>query len=100
MIIPNDDLRTLCIENDWFTCGSIRQYERLFEANRFGADVDEIALIIWICSDEVPKYKIREILMKAQKEYDDAMEKAEAEMEAYIANGERAADEVYCGYYD
>ena len=99
MIIPNDDLRTLCIRNDWFTCGTNRQYEKLFEANRFGASLHDIVVIIWLCSD-VSMQQIREELEKAQKEYDDAMEKAESEMEAYIANGERSADEVYCGYYD
>lgn len=71
MIIPNDDLRTLCIENDWFTCGTNRQYEKLFKANRMGADIDMISTIIWLCSDEIPKYKIRETLEQAQKEYDD-----------------------------
>lgn len=99
MIIPNDDLRTLCIRNNWFTCGTNRQYEKLFEANRFGASLHDIVVIIWLCSD-VSMHQIREELEKAQKEYDDLMEQTENEMEAYIANGERSADEVYCGYYD
>lgn len=77
MIIPNEDLRTLCIKMDWFTCGSNRQYERLFQANTMGMSIDDITTVIWICSDEVPKYKIRETLIKAQKEYDDVMERAE-----------------------
>lgn len=100
MIIPNENLRMLCIENDWFTCGSNRQYEKLFQANRFGATIEQLTLIIWLCSDDVPNYRIREILEKAQKEYDDLMEQGEEEMTRHIANGERSADEIYCGYFD
>ena len=64
MIIPNDDLRMFCIENDYFTCGTNRQYEKLFQANRTGASISDISLIIWLCSDDVPKYEIREKLEK------------------------------------
>lgn len=46
------ELRELCIDNNWFTSGSIRQYEKLFDRNREGASLDELATIIWICSDE------------------------------------------------
>lgn len=100
MIIPDYDLRTLCIENDWFTCGSNRQYEKLFRANRLGASIDQLTLIIWLCSDDVPQYRIRETLEKAQKEYDDLMEQGERELNECIAKGERSSDEVYCGYFD
>lgn len=52
MIISNEDLRMLCIKNDWFTCGTNRQYDKLFYANSQGASLDEIATIIWLCSDD------------------------------------------------
>ena len=45
-------LRALCIKNNWFTCGTNRQYEKLFYANESRATLDEIATIIWVCSDE------------------------------------------------
>lgn len=45
-------LRELCIKNEWFTCGSCRQYEKLFYANENGCPLQEIATIIWLCSDE------------------------------------------------
>lgn len=70
MIISNDDLRTLCIENDYFTCGTTEQYEKLFTANSLGASISDIALIIWLCSDDVPKYEIREKLEEAQQEHE------------------------------
>jgi len=51
-------VRELCIKNDWFTCGDNSQYERLFERVRAGAEIDEIATIIWICSENVTKEEI------------------------------------------
>lgn len=49
--IPTYDLRALCIEHGWFTCGTNEQYDKLFKANACGASIEEIATIIWLCSD-------------------------------------------------
>jgi hypothetical protein len=49
--IDNDKLRNLCIEHDWFTCGTNSQYEKLFEMNEQGAAIEQIATVIWLCSD-------------------------------------------------
>jgi hypothetical protein len=46
------NLRQLCIDHNWFTCGSIEQYEKLFYANEHGCPIEEIATIIWLCSDD------------------------------------------------
>ena len=46
------ELRHLCINNNWFTCGTCEQYEKLFYANEHGCPIEEIATIIWLCSDE------------------------------------------------
>lgn len=46
-----ENLRMLCIQNNWFTEGSNRQYDKLFYANENGATIDEITTIIWLCSD-------------------------------------------------
>jgi hypothetical protein len=46
-----ENLRSLCIRNNWFTEGTNRQYDKLFYANEHGATLDEIATIIWLCSD-------------------------------------------------
>lgn len=56
-------VRELCIKNHWFTCGDNTQYERLFERVRAGAEIDEIATIIWICSEDVTKDEIISKLM-------------------------------------
>lgn len=50
--LTNEELRALCIENRWFTCGTTRQYEKLFDANNLGVSETQLAWIIWLCSDE------------------------------------------------
>lgn len=67
-----EKLRCLCIREDWFTCGSTRQYEKMFQMNENGAKLRDIAIVIWICSDEV--------------ELDDVIEKLHEIREEYIAN--------------
>lgn len=90
------DLRNLCIRNDWFTCGSNRQYEKMFIMNELGAPIEEIAAVIWICSDD-EKHCRRDILEELKAEHEEYLE---CIAEQYVADGERAADEVYCGYFD
>lgn len=48
--ISAEELRLLCIEKSWFTAGSNQQYQKLFDMNRDGASLEELALVIWICS--------------------------------------------------
>lgn len=90
-----EKLRSLCIRKDWFTCGTNRQYEKLFEANEMGAPIEEIATIIWLCSDE--EHCRRDILFELNEERDEYILYLGEQM---IADGERAADEIYCGYFD
>lgn len=70
-VTNTDELRNLCIKNNWFTQGSIRQYEKLFYANKNGAPIEEIATIIWLCSDEEEwcRRHILDELNKAKEEY-------------------------------
>ena len=90
-----DELRSLCIRKNWFTCGSIEQYDKLFYANKNGCPIEEIATIIWLCSDEqCCRRDILEELNNAHDEYLTCI------AEQQIADGERSADEVYCGYFD
>lgn len=91
-----DKLRALCIRNNWFTCGTNRQYEKLFYANETGCPIEEIATIIWLCSDDEITCR-RDILEKLKDWQEDyLMDLADQ----YQAAKERDADEVYCGYYD
>lgn len=65
-VTTNEALRELCIKNGWFTCGTNRQYEKLFYANTHGCPLEEIATIIWICSDDaMPR---RDILFNLKEE--------------------------------
>lgn len=41
-----ENLRSLCIRKNWFTCGTNKQYEKLFYANEHGCPIEEIATII------------------------------------------------------
>lgn len=59
------ELRELCIKNNWFTCGTINQYNRLFERNKAGASIAELSIIIWICSDNIQKDEIYRKLLGA-----------------------------------
>lgn len=53
-----EDLRVLCIQEDWFTNGDNSQYEKLFDMNREGASLEELALVIWICSSDVSREEV------------------------------------------
>ena len=51
-VTTTENLRTLCIKYGWFKCGSNKQYEKLFRANELDFSIEEIATIIWLCSDD------------------------------------------------
>lgn len=51
-VTTRENLRSLCIAHNWFTCGSWEQYEKLFYANENFRPIEEIATIIWLCSDD------------------------------------------------
>lgn len=63
--MTNETLRELCIKNNWFACGTNHQYDKLFEMNEKGKSVDELALVIWLCSDgELDRSAIKQELEK------------------------------------
>lgn len=76
MITTNERLRILCIIHDWFTCGDKKQYEKLFYANEHGYTVEEIATIIWLCTDEKWKHEeIHKILTEERKIFKNRLKK-------------------------
>ena len=69
----NETLRELCIKNKWFTCGSNNQYDKLFDMNKKGCSVDDLAFIIWICSDETfSREQIKQELVKQDENKDES----------------------------
>lgn len=63
--MDTETLRDLCIKNNWFTCGSNSQYNKLFDMNENGCPIDELALVIWICSKEsFSREQIKQELVK------------------------------------
>ena len=64
------ELRKLCCQHDWFTCGTNSQYDKLFYANENGSSIEEIATIIWLCSDEeCRRADVLEILEEAHQNH-------------------------------
>lgn len=58
-----DALRTLCIKHNWFNGGTNSQYVKLFDRAHEGASLEELAIIIWVCTaDEVEQSEIVEEL--------------------------------------
>ncbi|MCC8047324.1 MAG: hypothetical protein LIP12_17860 [Clostridiales bacterium] len=92
-------LRALCIKNRWFVNGTSEQYDKMFGVNRIGENdmvfaIRDVALVIWLCSGDIPYNDIFKELNSANEDYLMAL------ADAQQAAAERAADEVYCGYYD
>ena len=57
-------LYSLCNKYQWFTHGDIEQYNRLFWKNDNGGTLEELAIIIWVCSKDADQNEILEILKK------------------------------------
>lgn len=66
-------LREACIKNKWFTCGDCEQYDKMFKANvkSNGFTLEQIASIIWVCSDCVDYSSIKSKLEELQEKYFD-----------------------------
>ena len=79
--IDNDKLRSLCIEHDWFTCGTNSQYRKLFEMNEQGAGIEQIATVIWLCSDsDIPENCRSDIILALHEAgFTERQDKSEAE---------------------
>lgn len=54
------DIYELCNKNQWFTCGTTTQYEKMFDYVReaeinslmISDKIRKLSTIIWICSDD------------------------------------------------
>lgn len=95
-----EKIYSLCNREQYFTCGTNRQYDLMFSmAKKPEMSTRDIAMMIFTCSDgKTSLGRILNDLNEIMKEIDEDM--ALARMEEQQAAGERAADEVYCGYYD
>lgn len=49
--IEMSKLYKICNEQQMFTCGSIKQYEKMFELAADGVTQMELAYILYLCSD-------------------------------------------------
>ena len=65
--LDTEKLRNLCIRHHWFEHGTNLQYDRLFQFNSQGASLHELALIIWVCSDDSVENIERTIFEEVKK---------------------------------
>ena len=98
-VTTSEELRCLCIRKNWFTCGTNSQYDKLFYANENGCPIEEVATIIWLCSDDEvhSRRDILDTLIETWKQH---------VMDVIDANGDKekllhmTIEEVYNGYFD
>ena len=97
-VTTTEELRNLCIKNNWFTCGSCEQYEKLFYANENGCPIEEIATIIWLCSDEdCRRLDVLDILIEAFKEHQRNVIESCGASENLLT---MSYEDVYNGFFD
>ena len=47
----------LCNKNQYFTCGSCRQYDKFFDMVKDGVHLEIIARVLWVCSSDNYSYE-------------------------------------------
>lgn len=47
-----EEVRGLCIRREWFSGGTEDQFAKLAAMIDEGASIDELALVIWLCSKD------------------------------------------------
>lgn len=63
------EIRTYCIENHLFSCGSGYQYDKMFRLHQENPDdLHSLALIIWLCSETEKTVEEIELDLKEIKE--------------------------------
>ncbi len=78
-LLSAERLRALCIRKNWFTAGTNSQYNKLFALNRKGASAEELALVIWVCSENADRDAIKAELTSESLVEHFANEKAKAD---------------------
>lgn len=99
-MFKSEKLRGICVREDWFTSGDMSQYDKLFELNKDSATLDELVLVIWICSSGVAKEQIKKVLKaEYQKMRDEYLENAKEKIVDMFEDG-KSAQEIEDYYYD
>jgi len=63
-----EELRLLCIRKNWFTAGGNEQYKKMFDMNKEKRPLEEIALAIWLCSEDVSREEILKELKEVRED--------------------------------
>lgn len=60
------DVYELCKKHHWFTKGTAEQYNKMFRMIEEKAPIEELATVIWLCTDE-KMWCRRDIFIELQK---------------------------------
>lgn len=69
--IFRDELRTLCVNKEWYTLGNIRQYDALFD--KLSRDMDD-AEIIGVCFDIYGHTDVKQIAQEYGVAYEEVFD--------------------------
>ena len=68
-LLPNDDLKWLCIENKWH----VKNYDTLLTANQQGCEVSELVALISVLSFNTSCREIEPKLVDCMNEYNNKL---------------------------
>ena len=61
--IDTDDVRIMCVRNDFYTCGNNRAYAHMFNMCRAGTDIATIKAVAQdIIDHSADEYELREVM--------------------------------------
>lgn len=68
-VADTDSLIKFCVQKNWFTCGTCEQYMKMFDMNREKKPLEEIALVIWLCSEDVTREEVQKDLEELKEDH-------------------------------
>lgn len=66
--LRTEELWSLCNRKKWFESGTTRQYNALFDMNKNGVPLHDLAVVIWICSSPCDANSIENIEQALREE--------------------------------
>lgn len=93
------DVRKLCIDRNWFTCGGNDAYDKVLSMADFDGPIHDIAVGIWVNSDNAQLEEIEEALIEIARGDRRALRRAMQSDEQYAAHyGDEESPEAMAGY--
>ena len=86
-----EELWKICNKHKWFEGGSSEAYDKLFQRCREGADFDELALLIWLCTPNANRKEIYHQLLVDKAEM--RLRELQITVECFDYEAEKESDE-------